>query len=258
MTAESMTHSMNSPSTETVSAESCVNVSDRRVKLRQQFDRLLVSGARESYWFQSERIERLLTRANCEASAVAERLLLKAEQQVIDLDARLSRDCSPKPSLNSTIKHHSLMALISEIQPETPSYSEASQGAAFDEFLQQQENNILQTMVGESSDTDAADLAPALTRANRYLRHRQLHSSATRLVDLAIEHGPENPGPLNPEMLSIKSLKLMRDLSPQYLNRFVAFIDSLLWIEESVEGVAGSKAPLKGKPKSRPKTKSNH
>ena len=44
---------------------------------------------------------------------------------------------------------------------------------------------------------------------------------------------PQNPGPLNPQMLAIKSLSTMRELSPDYLNRFVSYVDTLLWLERS-------------------------
>lgn len=223
------------------------------LRLRDNFDRLLAANAREVAWLQCEQVERLLVRASQEPEGVAQYLLEKVGRQLVELDARVSSVKDVDAPLSQPVIAQSLMTLISEVQPEAPNYSENSRGAAFDEFLQQQENNILQAMVGDSNEADTVALAPALTRANRYLRHRQLHSSATRLVDVAIEHGPENPGPLNPEMLSIKSLKLMRDLSPQYLNRFVAFIDSLLWIEESVASSAGPKTQSKTKVKSKSK-----
>lgn len=222
--------------------------------LRERFDLLLAAGARERYWLQCEQIDRLLQRADAETPGVATHLCRTVEAQLEALGQRVEQGVERKaqPRLLST---HSLVALISDAQPEAPSYSESSRGAAFDEFLQQQENNILQTMVGSDLDEPPSALAPALTRANRYLRHRQLQHSAARLVDVAIENGPDNPGPLNPEMLSIKSLKLMRDLSPQYLNRFVAFIDSLLWIEESVASSGTMKNQAKDKAKTAAKKK---
>ncbi len=64
-----------------------------------------------------------------------------------------------------------------------------------------------------------------------------------RVAD-ALANKPENAGPLNPEMLAIRSLATIRDLSPDYLNRFVAYMDTLLWLEQ-----AASSKPRK-KPKS--------
>ncbi len=227
--------------------ESTASLRWRALQLR--FDTLLSGGARDRYWLACEKISRLLDRASGEAEGVAQQLLARAESQIEALSDQLLQAQVFVGGASHPPKKHSLMALISEAQPEAPSYSESSQGAAFDEYLQQQESNILESMVGEAEGGKAAAVAPALIRANRYLRHRQLQQSASRLVDVAIDCAPDNPGPLNPEMLSIKSLKLMRDLSPQYLNRFVAYIDSLLWIEESAEALFDSKPKQKLKKK---------
>ena len=49
----------------------------------------------------------------------------------------------------------------------------------------------------------------------------------------ALEQGPENAGPLNPHRLMLRSLSLMRSLSPDYLRRFLLQMDSLLWLEQA-------------------------
>jgi hypothetical protein len=37
-------------------------------------------------------------------------------------------------------------------------------------------------------------------------------------------------------MLVLRSLGLMRDISPDYLNRFMAHVDTLLYLEEAGKG----------------------
>lgn len=49
---------------------------------------------------------------------------------------------------------------------------------------------------------------------------------------------PENAGPLNSQHLVHRSLLLMRELSPDYLERFVGYIDALQWLEQSNEAAA--------------------
>ena len=49
---------------------------------------------------------------------------------------------------------------------------------------------------------------------------------------------PENAGPLNSQHLVHRSLVLMRELSPEYLERFVGYIDALQWLEQSDEAAA--------------------
>ena len=52
-------------------------------------------------------------------------------------------------------------------------------------------------------------------------------------VTQAVAQGPENAGPLNSHMLVLRTLGLMRDLSPDYLRRFLWHADTLLWLEQA-------------------------
>ncbi|MBQ0758665.1 MAG: DUF2894 domain-containing protein, partial [Zhongshania sp.] len=61
----------------------------------------------------------------------------------------------------------------------------------------------------------------------------QQRRAIERRVEIAIQQGPESPGPLNPQMLALKSLTAMRDLSPLYLNRYVNYLDALFWIDNA-------------------------
>lgn len=44
---------------------------------------------------------------------------------------------------------------------------------------------------------------------------------------------PENPGPLNSHLLVLRSLRRMQEVSPAYLERFMAHVDGLLWLEHA-------------------------
>lgn len=44
---------------------------------------------------------------------------------------------------------------------------------------------------------------------------------------------PENAGPLHSQQLLHRGLRLMHEVSPGYLNRFVSYIDALLWLEQA-------------------------
>ena len=55
--------------------------------------------------------------------------------------------------------------------------------------------------------------------------------SAEKQVAQALHAGPDNAGPLNPHKLMLRSLNLMRTLSPDYLRHFWSQMDSLLWLE---------------------------
>ena len=48
----------------------------------------------------------------------------------------------------------------------------------------------------------------------------------------AVHRGPDNAGPLNSHRLMLRSLTLMRSLSPDYLGRFLAQMETLLWLDQ--------------------------
>ncbi len=67
--------------------------------------------------------------------------------------------------------------------------------------------------------------------------------SVQKQVTQAIAQAPQNAGPINSHMLVLRSLGLMRDISPDYLNRFMAHVDTLLCLDEAGKGkVAAKKA----------------
>lgn len=47
----------------------------------------------------------------------------------------------------------------------------------------------------------------------------------------ALEQAPANAGPINSHMLVLRSLALMRDIAPDYLNRFMSYADTLLSLD---------------------------
>lgn len=62
-------------------------------------------------------------------------------------------------------------------------------------------------------------------------------------VSQAIAQAPQNAGPINSHMLVLRSLSLMRDASPDYLNRFMAYVDTLLCLDGAGQGKLPPKKP---------------
>ncbi len=48
----------------------------------------------------------------------------------------------------------------------------------------------------------------------------------------ALARQPDNAGPLNSQRLMLQTLQRLRQLSPAYLQRFLAHADALLWLED--------------------------
>jgi hypothetical protein len=55
--------------------------------------------------------------------------------------------------------------------------------------------------------------------------------SVQKQVTQAIAQAPQNAGPINSHMLVLRSLGMMRDLSPDYLNRFMGYVDTLFFLD---------------------------
>ena len=69
--------------------------------------------------------------------------------------------------------------------------------------------------------------------------------SVQKQVTQAIAQAPQNAGPINSHMLVLRSLGLMRDLSPDYLNRFMGYVDTLLFLDapQTVKATPKKAAP---------------
>lgn len=78
------------------------------------------------------------------------------------------------------------------------------------------------------------DCRPEL-KATRYFRNTWSKLSVQKQVTQALEQAPKNAGPINAHMLVLRSLVLMREISPDYLNRFTSYSDTLLCLDQGVK-----------------------
>ncbi|HEV2612084.1 MAG TPA: DUF2894 domain-containing protein [Noviherbaspirillum sp.] len=75
-----------------------------------------------------------------------------------------------------------------------------------------------------------AGSAPELMTIRNF-RNTWSKLSVDKQVAQALEQGPRNAGPINSHMLVLRSLALMREISPDYLNRFMSYTDTLLCLD---------------------------
>ncbi|GBH23598.1 DUF2894 domain-containing protein [Burkholderia vietnamiensis] len=66
----------------------------------------------------------------------------------------------------------------------------------------------------------------------------------------SLDQVPRNAGPLNSNSLVHRSLATMRELSPDYLQQFLSYIDALAWLED----LAGGPPPDKDAPRAKAAT----
>ena len=70
----------------------------------------------------------------------------------------------------------------------------------------------------------------------RYFRSTWSRLSVDRQLSDAFAQAPANAGPLNSHFLVLQSLTLMRDISPEYLEQFLSYVDALLWLDQADSG----------------------
>ena len=85
----------------------------------------------------------------------------------------------------------------------------------------------------------------------RRFRETWSRIAAEDQVTQAVERGPANAGPLNSHMLVLRTLALLRDLSPDYLRRFLSQMETLQWLEQASQIIT----PVKPKPARRSRVK---
>ncbi|WP_368561977.1 DUF2894 domain-containing protein [Pseudoxanthomonas sp. UTMC 1351] len=115
----------------------------------------------------------------------------------------------------------------------------------------------------ESAEGGANDPGPSFsTELPALLEFRKIWSKVRTDGQLkqSLEQVPTNAGPLNSGVLVHRSIILMRELSPEYLQHFVSYADTLSWMEQmqgdgvlatDVSRAAGSSKQVRNKPRKR-------
>lgn len=114
-------------------------------------------------------------------------------------------------------------------------------------------NRDLSARAQADADIARADNGAGLSDMKSVRQFSEVWSkiSAEQQVTQALHKAPENAGPLNSHKLMLRSLGLMRTLSPDYLRRFMAQMDALLWLEQTNADLArpAPRAPRASKPR---------
>lgn len=81
-------------------------------------------------------------------------------------------------------------------------------------------------------------------KAVDYFRDRWSQLSLEQQFAQAMAQAPDNAGPLNSHLLILRALQCMRDISPDYLYRFMTYADALLWLDQATGGGLPSSRPV--------------
>lgn len=165
------------------------------------------------------------------------------EQQQFKAVSRLHQRLARQRQHQQQPSHGALQqltqSLLQDHSPEAQAHT-----SHLDQKLQQFEATVSATLInnGDDSSNDPSDNNNRV--ANQDAANRELKSIALfraswakrhidNLANQAINNRPDNAGPLNPERLASGSLSRIKALSPRYLNRFIGYVDTLLWLQQT-------------------------
>ena len=110
--------------------------------------------------------------------------------------------------------------------------------------------NALRELTLSLAPHDHADTSRTELKAVRQFRSTWSKLSTQKQLTHALAQAPQNAGPINSHMLVLRSLALMRDISPDYLNRFMSYADTLLCLDQRPPEKAKRPAPARTKTRS--------
>jgi hypothetical protein len=181
--------------------------------------------------FDRERVKaaEMMSRAASEFPDAAEPMRTLFEQNNFSGMRRLLR------RLSQQNRSGILIPLTDRIMSGARALQKKKTPLTFDDMLQQQDAEVLQSVGGAMAPHTHLPQTAEKAGLNTIQLFRKTWSKlySDRLVARAVKDRPENAGPLNSQMLATRSLFIMRKLSPSYLNRFVSYIDTLLWLEQA-------------------------
>jgi len=175
--------------------------------------------------------------ANDSATTLSNRIKMSFPESSNEVDL-LDLDCNVKAliKLEERLTRASGIGVLSALTNLLLQESQSDDNhsiPSFIELLKSQENEIIKAFSDNESITHSEKRE---LKTVRLFRESQEKLSSEKLIRKAIKEGPDNPGPINPHMLAIRSLSTMQSLSPQYLKRFLSYIDTVFWLEQASEG----------------------
>ncbi len=166
-------------------------------------------------------------------------------KKVHRLSEKLDR-CHRQPDLSV------LKDLVVRFTPEFGDKNNQPSQSSIDDLLRQQECDVLADVVasvgnspeGEGSaqnagkaETEKKETGKIESRSLQRFKDTMVRLHSDRLVTRAIQDLPENSGPHNSQMLATSVLSALRQISPNYLNRFVSHIGTLTYLKQAREDV---------------------
>ena len=178
---------------------------------------LRASGAERADPVRFAYLEALARRAALQPDAVRQPLITRIVREATALSERQPADAPPdtgSPRPPSPLAD--LLAYIGEHTRDASGFT--TPGAPRARPLSQPKGGA----------TPAAEL-----KSVAYFRQTWSKLSTEQQLTQTLAQAPENAGPMNSQHLVLRALQSMRDLSPDYLQGFMSYVDTLIWLEQA-------------------------
>ena len=180
-----------------------------------QLDALRASGAAERDPARFAYLTALTRRAAAQPELIRESLNIKISTIANELAARPETQPGEASGKNAASPLAELLVYISQ---QTREPAEATQfGTRF-----------------APKDASAARAQQAQElKSVAYFHETWSKLSTEQQLTQTLAQAPENAGPMNSQHLVLRSLQVMRDIAPDYLQAFMSYIDTLIWLEHA-------------------------
>ena len=223
-------------------AETPGNLADWQVRL----DALQASGADHHDPVRFAYLVALTRRTAMAAEPVRQLLMAKTAVLVDALSAQPRPPCAASPEAAAPSPLADLLAYISQhahVQSNTTQPATASVTV---------NRNFRPNFQNPSAghNPPAAEL-----KSVAYFRNTWSRLSTEQQLTQTLAQAPANAGPMNSQHLVLRSLEAMRDISPDYLQGFMSYIDALIWLDHADPTRPASSRSVGGEGEKKRKTK---
>jgi hypothetical protein len=207
--------------------------------LRAQLDALRASGAADRDPIRFAYLDALARRAATQPEVIRQSLDAKISAAADELASRPA----PTPTkITETSPDSPLADLLAYISGQAHDQSRATQPANKAPIPQQDfmpgavsracyvERKIRQKSTNAMAGNHPQ--GPEL-KAVAIFRNEWSKLSTEQQLTQTLAQAPENAGPMNSQHLVLRSLQVMRDIAPDYLQGFMSYIDTLIWLDHA-------------------------
>lgn len=192
--------------------------------LQARLDALRASGTDGCDPVRFVTLQALARRAASQPEAIRQILLVKMNALADELAARPAPTPTEIPPVVPASPLADLLAYISQHAHEPPHASQPTpENTRLTRSLRQKAKN---------SPARASREGPEL-KSVAYFHKTWSKLSTEQQLTQTLAQAPENAGPMNSQHLVLRSLQAMRDISPDYLQGFMSYIDTLIWLDHA-------------------------